>query len=107
MEETALTHGQFQILLAMTPDPREYTPQVCSLVIALHKARAMGYLWRTKLTEQDVETALGLFRDHQHNVGTSAAKKAWQRFVTNSPTARKLQRASEDETDVPRETKET
>lgn len=106
MEEIELTHGQFKILLSLTPFPQAYTPKLSSLVTALHQGHWRGHKWATKMTEQDIETAHDLFDTHQRNVRTSAAQTALHFFVRDSPTARRVFDARREKADVPRETKD-
>lgn len=108
MEEIKLTDGQFQRLLNATGGPEEYTtPEIRSLVGALHKAeRKDGHQWRVRLTESDVTLALNIFEEHRRIYRTPAAKQAWNFFIRASLTARRLHDERQEQSDVPRETKD-
>lgn len=107
MEEIKLTDGQFVRLLNATGDPEKYTPEIRSLVGALHNAeRKDSHKWRVRLTESDIAVALTIFEEHLRTYRTPAANQAWNFFVRDSPTARRLHDERQTQSDVPRETKE-
>ena len=104
MHDIDLTDSQFQILLGMTsePDVRHAEANV-SLVTALHRAHCTSHRWRTKMTDQEVETATGLLMDHQKAVRTHVAKKAVTYLVRSNNVAHAYYKARNGD-DVPRET---
>jgi len=108
MEEIQLTGAQFDTLLHMTRDPATYSqPPIASLISAVHGGRRNGHRWRTQMTEQDIETALGLFIEHDDNVRTQHSKQALNFFVRDSATAYRFFRERFPVSNVPRETSES
>jgi hypothetical protein len=91
MEEIDLTPGQMQVLLnATAPGVAVRDRQLKSLVVALHKVHRRDYSWVTEMSTEAVELALDIFKTHQMNYKTPAARKYLQTFVQGSTTAQQI-----------------
>lgn len=107
MEEINLTDGQFQRLLNATDQPKKYTPEEKSLVAALHRAEhCRGNKWKVQLAEGDISEALAIFEERMRTNRAPADRTAWNFFVRDSPTARRLHDERSAPSSVPRETSE-
>jgi hypothetical protein len=107
-EELFLTDGQFQRLLRSTDQPDRYSPEICSLVAALHKAeRQKGNRWKVRLSEEDIALALRYFETRMREYKTPADTTAWRTFTRESAIAQRLfDEQQAGLRDVPRETLE-
>lgn len=107
METIPLTHAQHRIVAnwIVKTYPNTRRPELRSLTKSILGYRTRGSGVVVEMTEEDIDTAIGIFETYQREHPSSAVATNCLRFLVNdSKTARKIYDERRAGADVPRET---